>query len=264
MSYIIPYFFETYGYFFNLGELMKVYAVGTSCTWFTRKNTSFIIDDCVLFDTPSDSYKEIIRHLDIFSLKAIVISHFHFDHFGDLRVFVARFMRESEKRGVKDKFKIYCPKGTLDKLIEVNKVICAAKDECDRESLTKYVDFIEVYDGDEFNLCDYKVKVYKMEHADVYCQGYTFTDKNGDVVAFSADTNNCENLNTMLSKAKIAFVDMAADRPVKAHLDIHSFMELEKKYTNCKMFAVHTSDKNFEIGKQNGLNVLNDGDTILI
>ena len=40
---------------------MKVLAVGTGCTWFERNNTSFIIDDKILFDTPSGSYKDIIK-----------------------------------------------------------------------------------------------------------------------------------------------------------------------------------------------------------
>jgi hypothetical protein len=42
---------------------MKVFAVGTSCTWFKRNNTSFIIDDKILFDTPAGSYKDIIKQI---------------------------------------------------------------------------------------------------------------------------------------------------------------------------------------------------------
>ena len=66
---------------------MKVFAVGTSCTWFKRNNTSFILDDKILLDTPSGSYKDIIRKIDIFKLDGIVISHFHADHFGDFSIF---------------------------------------------------------------------------------------------------------------------------------------------------------------------------------
>ena len=78
---------------------MKVFAVGTSCTWFTRNNTSFIIDDKILFDTPAGSYKDIITKIDILKLDAIFISHFHADHFGDFPVFATRFMRYSERVG---------------------------------------------------------------------------------------------------------------------------------------------------------------------
>ena len=52
---------------------MKVTAVGTSCTWYTRRNTSFILDDKMLFDISSGNYKEVIKSIDIFDLNAIFI-----------------------------------------------------------------------------------------------------------------------------------------------------------------------------------------------
>lgn len=247
---------------------MKVYAVGTSCTWFERNNTSFILDDEILFDTPDGSYKEIIKQLGIIdfikNLKAIFLTHFHADHFFDMHVIATRFMRESEKLGRKESLKVYCPKGALDKLVEINKIICGSPDECDKASLQKYIDFIEVGDGDEFKIENYKVKVYAMDHGDVYSQGYTFTDNSGKVVGFSSDTKDCENLRKMLSTSDVAFVDMAALEPAKSHLDVKRYMELEKEYKNCKMYAIHTADDTYEFGKKNGLNVLDDGDIINI
>lgn len=247
---------------------MKVYAVGTGCTWFERNNTSFILDDEILFDTPNGSYKNIIKILGIEdilkTLKAIFISHFHADHFFDMHVIATRFMRESEAVGRKEKLKIYCPKGTLDKLIEINKAILSGPDEIDKESLQKHIDFIEVCDGDEFEMEKYKVKVYAMDHGSVYSQGYTFEDKNGIVVGFSADTRDCKNLREMLKISNIAFVDLASMEPKHSHLDMKRYMELEKEYQNCTMYAIHTADDTYEFGKNNGINVLDDGDTINI
>lgn len=243
---------------------MKVYLVGTACTWFKRNNTSFILDDKILFDLPSGSYKEIIRKMDIFDIKSVFISHFHADHFLDAQVVVTRFMRESEKNGVKDKLKFYGPKGTLDHLIEYNKLICAGVDECDRESLTKRVEFIEVEDGDEFETEGYKVKVFTMDHGRVYSQGYTFTDKNGKTFAFTSDTRECLNLHEMLKISDYALVDMATIDEQPSHLHASRFVELTNEYKNCKMFPVHTSDASQKFAEENGLNAVFDGQELIL
>ena len=243
---------------------MKVYAVGTSCTWFERNNTSFIIDDKIVFDTPAGSYKDILKKVDIFKLSGIIISHFHADHFGDLHIFATRYMRESEMMGRTEKMKIYGPKGMLDKIIEINTIFCSAEDERDREKLQSKIDFIEIADGDEFVLDNYKIKVYEVDHGKAYCLGFTFEDENGVVVGFSADTRDCENLRNILKFSEVAFVDLAAPQPAKSHLDCQSFVELQKMYPNCKMYPIHTSDQCLEFVKNNNLIVVNDFDEIII
>lgn len=243
---------------------MKVYIVGTSCTWFKRNNTSFILDDKILFDVPFGNYKEIIKKVDLFDIKSIYISHFHSDHFSDLQIITTRFMREAEKRGITEKLKVYGPKGTLDHLIEFNTIICGAPDEKDRESLTKMIDFVEVGDADEFEDCGYKVKVYQVDHGHMYCQGYTFTDERGVTVGFSSDTKACEALNQMIEKSNVAFVDMASVNPHHSHLDVGAFLDLTKKYKNCKMIPVHTSDESQKFAEESGLNVVYDGQEVII
>ena len=243
---------------------MKVFAVGTSCTWFTRNNTSFIIDDRILFDTPAGSYKDIITKIDILKLDAIFISHFHADHFGDFPVFATRFMRYSERVGRTKNVKIYSQKGALDKLVAINTLLNGAQDECDKASLTKYIDFIEVSNGDEFEVSGYKVKAYEVDHGRAPCMGFTFEDKNGKVVGFTGDTKECDGLLKILETSNVAFVDMAAPVPAKAHLDCERFVELQKLYPNCEMLPIHTSDDTYKFAVDNGLKVLNDFDEIII
>ena len=205
---------------------MKVFAVGTSCTWFKRNNTSFIIDDKILFDTPSGSYKDIIRKVDIFGLEGIIISHFHADHFGDFPVFATRFMRESKKHNRTQNLKVFGPKGIVEKLVDLNTLLEGAEDECDEQLLRQNVDFFEVGDGDSFELAGYKVNVVAVDHGKAPCLGYTFEDKNGKIVGFSGDTRECDGLHKILEKSHFAFVDMASPVPAKAHLDSKRFVEL--------------------------------------
>lgn len=243
---------------------MKVFAVGTSCTWFKRNSTSFIIDDRILFDTPSGSYKDIIRQIDIFKLDGIIISHFHADHFGDFPVFCTRFMRESERVGRKEKLKVFGQKGILEKLVALNTLLGAACDECSRESLQRNIDFIEVSDGDEFELSGYNVKVFAVDHGRTPCLGFVFEDKDGKTVGFTSDTKECDGLHKILKKSDVAFVDMASREPARAHLHCERFVELQSEYSNCKMYPIHTSDECQEFAENNGLNVLNDFDEIII
>ena len=243
---------------------MKVFIVGTGCTWFKRNNTSFIIDEKIVFDTPSGSYKDVIKKIDIFKLDGIIISHFHADHFGDFQVFATRFMRESEKQGRTKKIKIFGPKGILDKLVSINKLLCGAEDECNKELFQEKIDFVEVSGGDEFELSGYNVKVYDVDHGRCPCLGFTFEDKNGKVVGFSGDTKECDALLEIIKSSNVAFVDMAAPAPAKAHLDCERFVELQKLYPNCEMLPIHTSDESYKFAEDKGLKVLNDFDEIII
>ena len=243
---------------------MKVFAVGTSCTWFERNNTSFIIDDKILFDTPSGSYKDILKRIDIFKLDAIIISHFHADHFGDFQVFATRIMRESEKQGRTEKLKVFGPKGILEKLVSVNKLLCGGEDVCSEDTFKRKIDFFEVADGDEFEVSGYKVKTYEVDHNKTYCLGFLFEDKNGKTIAFSGDTRECDGLHKMLEISDVAFVDMAAPAPAKAHLDCFRFVELQKMYPNCQMLPIHTSDECYRFAVENKMRVVNDFDEIVI
>lgn len=237
---------------------MEVTVVGTSCTWFARLNTSFIIDNSFLFDVPVGNYKEIIKRIDIFKdLKWIFISHLHLDHFIDLYPIVSQITRQVKKRD--EKLRIYCDSSLPDKLVEYAKLVNANEIELDEKTLREAIDFIEIHDGMEFIEGEYKVKVYQMDHQDLDSFGLTLTGKEGKTVAFSADTTDCESLRKMVSVSDYAFVDMSGVETTATHLGADKFMEIAKDNKHCKMFPVHTNDTAQEFAKQNGLNVLEDG-----
>lgn len=239
---------------------MKVNVIGTACTWFKRKNTSFVIDDKIVFDVPNGAYKDILNIADINDIDSIIISHFHSDHFADLRVFATRFMREL--KDLKKKKKIYAPKGCLDKIIELNRVMFASNDELSKEDYQKNIEFIDIYDGFEFEVAGYKVVAYKVEHGKPETYGFVFTDKNGISVGFSADTCMCDNLKQIVSKSNYAFVEMAAIVKSPTHLCISELESLIKDYPHCKIFPVHTADPCQEYAEKNGMNFLVDGQVL--
>ena len=238
---------------------MKVLVVGTSCNWFQRLNTSFIIDDNILFDVPIGNYKTIIKNVDLFKIDWIFISHLHSDHFVDINKIATNIIRYPNKREGLRKLRVYAPKGTAKHIIKFNKITGCGKDEKSLKTLKNSVEFINLKDGMEFEESGYKIKVYKMLHGNNETFGLTFTDKKGVTVGFSADTCDCENLRKILSVSNYAFVDMSSDVPYKTHLCTDEFVRLDKMFPNCKMFPVHTSDKSQEFAEKNNLNFLHDG-----
>lgn len=243
---------------------MVVDVIGTSCTWFKRNNTSFVIDKEIIFDTPNGAYKDIIKIMNPFRAKAIIISHFHTDHFPDIMHFLTQIVRHGKRNGRTEKLKVFGPKGIAQKVIALNELMLSTPAECNLENYREAVEFIEVSDGYEFEISNYHVKAYKMQHLDLDAYGYVFTDENGMSVGFTADTGMCENVHKILSISKYAFVDMASPESDvnNKHLCLNEFIELSKKYSNTKMFPVHTSDENQEKAKILGLNFVDDGQVL--
>ena len=235
---------------------MEVRVLGTSCTWFERKNTSFLIDNKIVLDAPNGSYKDVIKHTSIEKISTILISHFHTDHFVDFHVYATRFMRELN---LDIKKKVYAPKGALDRLIKFNEAMVSACDELEKENYLKNIEFIDLYDGFEFEVEDYKVTAYLMQHGKPETYGFVFEEKNGQTVGFSADTEMCDNLTAIVARSNFAFVEMSSINKYKNHLCISEVENLIKENPHCKIFPVHTSDKCQNYAKNNGMNFVEDG-----
>ena len=235
---------------------MKVNVMGTSCTWFTRNNTSFVIDGDMFLDVPEGSYKNLIQVADLEKLKCIFISHMHSDHFLDLHIITTQVMRFPGSRT--EKLRIYGPQGLLDKLIQLNTLLYGAPDEQSKESLCKNVEYIDLYDGMEIREGEYNITAYRMEHGAPETYGFTFKDKAGVVVGFPTDTAMCDNLHKILSQSKYAFLELSENSKHQTHICVDEYVELVNKYNKTKIFAVHTNNKTQKFVEENGYNALHD------
>ena len=239
---------------------MKVTVIGTSCTWFKRKNTSYLIDDDIVFDVPEGAYKDIINLTDIYKLKCVLISHMHTDHALNLHAITTRFIRENHGR--EEPLRVYAPKGAFDMLLELNKLFYGSHDETVKESYAGFVEFVELEDGMSFKEGEYTITAHKMEHGRPETFGFTFEDEKKTTVGFSADTKVCESLHKILEKSNFAFVELSAVKPHPTHICCDEFVELLEKYKNVKIYPVHTSDKTQQFAVENGFNYLEDGQVL--
>lgn len=239
---------------------MLVKAVGTSCTWFERLNTSFILDNCILLDTPQGSYKTIKKYIVLEKdVKYIFITHFHSDHFTDLHTILDHIMKKSDKK----KFvTVFGPKGIRKRLLKLYDILAVSKL---KKPAKEYFNFVEVRDGMKIEIDDYFIVPYKMLHEDLDSYGYVFkSKKTNKTVGFTGDTGYCNNLSKMLAICDAVFIDTSSIEEEQKHLCVDEILKFKKDYNKTKFYCVHLTDKARELGKQKKLNVLDDGDIVEI
>ena len=239
---------------------MKVNVMGTSCTWFARNNTSFVIDDDIILDVPEGTYKDLIKVVDLEKLRCVFISHLHSDHFLDLHIITTQVMRFPGERT--EKLRVYGPKGLLDTLIQLNTLLYGAPDEQSKELLQKNIEYIDLENGMEITEGEYNITAYKMEHGAPETYGFIFKDKTGMVVGFPTDTAVCDNLHTILSQSKYAFLELSANSKHPTHICVDEYVSLVEQYKNAKIFTVHTNNKTQKFVEENGYNALHDFDVL--
>ncbi len=235
---------------------MKVDVLGTGLSWYERNNTSFVIDNKIILDMPEGSYKYVPKYASIDDANCIIITHMHSDHFLGINLFLTEVMRFARDR--KEKLRVYGPKGLLSTVVKINKLANSAKDETSQKNYKKYIEFIDLYDGMKFKEGKYTITAYKMKHGAPDTFGFTFAEDTGLTVGFSADTSICRNLHKILNASKYAFVELSSEVPHSKHICIEEFEQLVNKYSNTKIYAVHTNDNTQKYAKENGLNALDD------
>lgn len=239
---------------------MKIRCIGTGTMGsITRGNQSTLIDD-VLFDIGSGVVKKI-ESLKIYtkSVRYLIITHSHADHFVDLpNYLIGRSIRQENK----ETLHIICGKGIREKVIELF-------DLCFGDGVkNKYKDFEEKYNvkfdelknEETFETEDMKITAYELQHGSCYpILGFTI-EKEGKTIGYATDTTLCENVEKICEKSSIAFLDSTNTIPTKSHMGVEEVIELSKKYSSCKIYAIHRSDYVHEHIKE--IEFPEDGDVI--
>lgn len=221
---------------------MKITCIGTGTMGsITRGNQSILIDD-VLFDIGSGVVKKI-ESLKIYtkSVKYLIITHIHADHFVDLpNYLIGRSIRQEDK----ETLHIICGKGIKEKAIQLFELTFGDgdKNKCKNFEEKYNVQFNELENGETFKTPDMKITAYELKHGDCHpILGFTI-EKEGKTVGYATDTAICDNVEKICEKSNIAFLDATNLNPTKSHMGVEEVIELSKKYQNCKIYVIHRSD----------------------
>ena len=240
---------------------MKITFVGTGtmgCT--TRCNTSMLVDD-ILFDVGMGTVKQIER-LKIYtkSIKYIVISHFHADHFLDIPNFLIG--RGIRKETEEYKLTIIGPIGIRKKTIDLMTFTHSDGNQHKYDNIEeKYnIEFIELNDGESYSTDEFKIHALSLNHGPcVPVNGYLL-EKSGQKISYACDTTLCDNYYKMCEISDYMFSDVTGLTTKEMHVGLEDYKKISIKYHNCKFYAIHRSD--YDTSGIDSVIFPNDGDVL--
>lgn len=238
---------------------MEIRVIGSGAMMCERNSSSFIIDGNTAFDMPNGYCKNLYKlGIDPASIENVIITHFHGDHFFDLPFYLIIKDKYFDK-----KIKIYAPK-TAEKKI---------KTLCKLAGFSNAIDFLnkknkcQIIYEDKFKINSYKVEKVLLKHSkSIKSYGYLF-DSGTVTVGFTGDTAMCDNLEYMLQKCNLIFIDCDLVKGNDKHLGVDNILELSNKYPECKFALTHLTIDSLKelknIQKENVI-ILEDNELITI
>ncbi|GGL28215.1 MBL fold metallo-hydrolase [Phycicoccus endophyticus] len=153
----------------------------------------------LVLDLGSGSLGPLQRHVDPADLDAVVLSHLHPDHCADLLgLYVLRRYRPQGPLAAK--LPVHGPVGTAARLAVMYHGL-------EPGGMDGEYAFTPVADAEPFTVGPFRVTPYAVRHP-VEAYGYR-VEADGAVLAFTGDTDDCPNLDPLLTGADVALLDCA-------------------------------------------------------
>lgn len=233
---------------------MKVKVVGNGISWVSRPNSSFIVNDEMLVDTPQGSTKFMIEDVDFSKIKYILITHFHSDHFMGLHL-IFDFVKDKK---IPYKVKVVAPKTCLKRLLQMFRLTEIKRT---KSEILEYFEFYELKPGQAVEFGKYRIETFKTKHDVKYRLGYVIED---DVkVGFTGDTAYCQGLIDLIDASQTIFIDTSSTEICDRHLSAGEVIALRKQYKGKKFYSVHVNQEVYE-NYQTKLNIPEVGKVLTI
>lgn len=234
---------------------MNIKMIGSGSIMSEQNSPSYLVDDCILVDVPNGTNKAIKRlKYDITNLKAIVITHFHADHFFDLP-FVLLNLYINTKDNRKDKLYIVCNENEKYKIKEI--IELSSFKSYDEFANKLNIEIIGIFDGmilDDM-LNNYKIDIIEVKHSS-QAFGFVITDKKENKkVGFTGDSTLCYGVERIVMESDLSFSDTSEIIGNQdSHMGIDNINYLLERY-NKKVVTTHLrEDTRNEIEKYKNSN----------
>jgi len=219
---------------------MKVKFIGTGNMSTLRRNTSFIVNESVLFDIGFGTVHGLIANgLDVAHVKVLVISHFHGDHFGDIVYFL--FRRHMQKL-TEEMLTIIGPWGLQQKVIEMaNHLFGDVRDYSELATMWN-IRFVELSDGANLNLGNCTIEVFKVVHGKLDANGYIIR-ADGKSLGYTGDASMSDGIMERIPDADTWIVDTNdLIRSEDRHMGFTELIGIANMYKSINFYAVHRGD----------------------
>lgn len=196
-----------------------------------RANASYLIKEdatSILIDVGNGSLSHLFSIMDPSDLDAVIISHLHMDHFGD--IFPLRLYLYFEKQ---KKIRLYLPEGGKEKLGSV------LSDE-GREVFNKAFDFIAIEEK-VFKEGNLSFEFKKVCHLDPTF-GIKITSDNGSTFVYSADSKYCSELAEISKDVDVLLTEatfQTKDRASEVHMTAEDAGILASEANCGKLILTH-------------------------
>jgi ribonuclease BN (tRNA processing enzyme) len=153
----------------------------------------------LVLDLGSGALGALQRHIDPTTTDAVVLSHLHADHCLDLcGLYVAQ--KYSPAVGVRARIPVYGPRGTGDRMAR-------AYDMTAPDGMHHEFDFRELADARAFRIGPFTVTPHLVRHP---AEAYGIrVEADGEVLAYTGDTDTCDGLSLLFHNATLALADSA-------------------------------------------------------
>ena len=153
----------------------------------------------VVLDLGNGALGPLQSHVDLADLDAVFISHLHPDHCVDLcGLYVTRRYRPSGP--TPGRLPVHGPSGTSQRVAMMYHGL-------EKGAMDAHFDFAVVADAVPFTVGPFTVTPYAVNHP-VEAYGYR-VEADGAVLAFTGDTDDCDNLTPLLRGVDLALLDSA-------------------------------------------------------
>ena len=213
---------------------MRVKVIGSGCMWTKYNSACYLVDDDTLIDLPNGAGKYLYAlGIDLGSIKNILITHFHGDHYFDIPVYL---LYKLKNRLINTN--IYCSREGKRKIKKLYKLAFPHTSKV----VFKNTECKFIFDNN-FKVNDYKVTRILVSHGNLKpAHGYIF-EKDNVKFGFTGDTVICDNVRYMASICKYLFCDCSCIEGNSSHMGIDNLKELCDEYKDCKFIVSHMADE---------------------
>lgn len=228
---------------------MKILFLGTGTTASRAANTSFVVDDSVIFDMGGGTCKQLIKYNDL-KISHCIVSHYHPDHFADVSelLIYSTFMKPTALTfvgdGIESRVRGLC--GILDTMVSED---------------TKFKDIKD--QSIDFGM--FKLTAKTLGHGDSFSNAYIL-EKDGKKIGYTGDTRMCNELHAIIPLCDKWIIECTYDsekNPSEWHLSKQQVEELALLNSNKTFYAVHRRNVSAE-SKCKNIIFPEDGDVVEI